>query len=333
MANIEFHTKPASFGDCTGTVSTTDDGRHLVDMVIVPSGGTDTSLSSGTDVVLVLDASFSMYAGLYRNAKVLQFVESMIKFMSPYDDDGIDVYLHSLKKEPFRHMGAFSDSEEVQSHLGMYMEAKTAMMEMGQRTVCAPVIHDIVRRLKEDKGSDRVFIEIVTDGVFDDQEEVLNAIVEYGRKYNTEEAPYGIRFHFTGVGPQGSSGIEFLSHLDNDLADKYPGFIDCVQHDSATSVEDNVNTIVKELESTIRLSADNVMISVSDADGQAPQSIRLLDDGAWTPQNEQSIEGGMPVRIPISAVFTEPPAGVRLQLQFVDEEGNYHEQEALGRVA
>lgn len=325
MQNLKFLDVPAQLGKCFGSIEPTDDGRFVASIRFEPSGGTEARLSSGTDVVLVLDASFSMFAGAYRNGRVLELVDGMIKFMSPYDDDGIDVYLHSLRAEPFRHLGAFSDPNDVTPELGPFMEVRSAMQLMGQRTVCAPVIHDIVRRLKVEKGSDRVFIEIVTDGVFDDQDEVEAAIVEYGNRFNSTEAPFGIRFHFTGVGAQGAKGLEFLDQLDNELSEKHPGFIDCVQHSAASTVEQNIQTIIAELQQTVRLNAENALLAISNG-GTPPQNICDAYTKEWIEGGEVAWEGGLPVMVSVHAMFEASPKELQVSLQYLDgESGEFTE--------
>ncbi len=147
MADVKFSEVPQQFANVEGTYQTLSDGRVQVDLSFEPAGGKQVQLSSGTDVVVVLDASFSMYARAYRNAKVIDLVDKMITFMTPYDDDGIDVYTHSLRNQPFEQVGgeAHASADTVLPFFGDYMEARTAMRLMGQRTVGAPVIHHIVQ--------------------------------------------------------------------------------------------------------------------------------------------------------------------------------------------
>lgn len=317
MATLKLRDVPAQFGYCTATAEDTEDGRSMVTVEFAPGGGSEAKLSSGTDVVLVLDASFSMFVRAYRNARVIELVEKMIGFMNPYDDDGIDVYLHSLRNTPFRHLGAHSKADKVVEQLGEFMEARSAAAIMGQRTVCAPVIHDIVKRLKEEKGSDRIFIEIVTDGEFNDEAAVEDAIIAYGAKYNTAENPYGIRFHFTGIGAEGAKGLSFLDRLDNKLEQEYPGFIDCVQHNHAETVEQNIATIINELQQTVRLSAENAVFEINGVGGDVEYVFDSLK-GVWDAGNTISWEGGLPVRVHAHARFARLPSEVEFVLCYFD---------------
>jgi hypothetical protein len=240
-------------------------GNTLLQLEITPevqaSGGH--AMIDGTDIVLVLDASFSMYASAYRNLKIFDVVDKVVYFLNPFDADGIDVYLHSLRDVPFKHMGAITTPGEAQQHLTDFVEISTARKLMGTRTVCAPVLRDIVQRLKEEKGSSNVFISVLTDGEFDDEGEVERAIVDLGRKYNSKEEPFGFKLHFTGFG---NLQFKFLHKLDDELESKYPGFIDCVDFDTAAEIENTVQHIVKEFQSTVICAGSNGTVSVqSDA--------------------------------------------------------------------
>ncbi len=313
----------ASFGPCSGTY--TSDGNYTVAVRISPAGGTGPKLESATDVAIIIDASFSMFAGFYRNAKVLNFVEAVTNFLLPYDDDGVDVFLHSLRDGQHVHLGAFTNSEDVLPLLGSYMEAPTAMKAMGQKTFCAAVIRDAAERLLVQKGSRRVFIEVVTDGAFDDKEALEQTIVELGNRYNTPEDSKRFRLHFSGIGAGGAAGMEFLKYLDDELGKKHPGFIDCVDYDSAASVDANIASIIKELETGVSLQADNVMITVTGEDGTEPTFIRTGDDTDWEPGNVKSLEA-LPVSIEVYAVFAGAPKPFIVTLQYVDSvSGEYCE--------
>lgn len=328
MKNLTFRNVPRQLGACRGHYESNGSGG-IIHLEISPGGGTESKLSSGTDVVLVLDASFSMFVRAYRNARVIELVDKMVKFMTPYDDDGIDVYLHSLRNAPFRHLGAHAKPDKVIEQLGEFMEARTAASVMGQRTVCAPVIHDIVKRLKEEKGSDRVFIEIVTDGEFNDETAVEEAIIEYGEKYNSIENPFGIRFHFTGIGPDGAKGLAFLDRLDNKLQEENPGFIDCVQHSHAETVEKNIETIIGELQQTVRLNADNPLLEIA-ATGADVHHVLDVSKNEWNPADTRdgqwvgvlSWEGGLPVQIRAQVSLSGEPSEVSFSLQYQDAEAD-----------
>lgn len=236
-------------------------GNTMVQVEVVPdtskTGGA--SIVEGTDIVLVLDASFSMYASAYRNLKIFDIVDQVVKFLNPYDKDGIDVYLHSLRETPFKHVGTITTPGEVQQLLTDYVEISTARKLMGTKTVCAPVIRDIVTRLKEEKKSSNVFISVLTDGEFDDEAAVESSIVEFGKKYNTREEPFGFKLHFTGFG---NLQFKFLKQLDDTLESKYPGFIDCIDFDTATEIESTVQHMVKEFQAAVICAGSNGTASV-----------------------------------------------------------------------
>jgi len=236
-------------------------GNTLVQIELTPdtasTGGA--AMVDGTDVVLVLDASFSMYASAYRNLKVFDVVDKVVAFLSPFDKDGIDVYIHSLREEPYKHIGAIATPGEVQQHLTDFVEIGTARKLMGTKTVCAPVLRDIARRLKEEKKSSNVFIAILTDGEFDDENDTENAIVELGKKYNTKAEPFGFKLHFTGFG---NLQFKFLKRLDDELEAKHPGFVDCVDFDTAAEIEGTVNHMVKEFQSAIICAGANGTVGV-----------------------------------------------------------------------
>ena len=231
-------------------------GNTLVQVEITPdtsnTGGA--AMVDGTDIVLVLDASFSMYASAYRSMKVFDVVDKVVAFLSPYDKDGIDVYLHSLRDMPFKHIGAIATPGEVQEHLTDFVEIATARKLMGTKTLCAPVLRDIAQRLKVQKGSTNVFIAILTDGEFDDESETEAAIVELGKRYNTKAEPFGFKLHFTGFG---NLQFKFLKRLDDELEAKHPGFVDCVDFDTAAEIEGTVQHMVKEFQSAIICAGSN----------------------------------------------------------------------------
>jgi hypothetical protein len=236
-------------------------GNTMVQVEVVPdtanTGGA--SIVSGTDIVLVLDASFSMYASAYRNLKIFDIVDQVVKFLNPFDKDGIDIYLHSLREAPFKHVGTVTTPGEVQQLLTDYVEISTARKLMGTKTVCAPVLRDIVARLKEEKKSANVFISVLTDGEFDDEAAVESSIVEFGKKYNTKEEPFGFKLHFTGFG---NLQFKFLKDLDDALEAKYPGFIDCIDFDTATEIEVTVQQMVKEFQRAVICAGSNGTVSV-----------------------------------------------------------------------
>ena len=236
-------------------------GNTMVQVEVIPdtAGTGGASIVEGTDIVLVLDASFSMYASAYRNLKIFDIVDQVVKFLNPYDKDGIDVYLHSLREAPFKHVGTITTPGEVQQLLTDYVEISTARKLMGTKTVCAPVLRDIVSRLKEEKKSSNVFISILTDGEFDDEAAVEGAIVEFGKKYNTREEPFGFKLHFTGFG---NLQFKFLTKLDDELEAKYPGFTDCIDFDTASEIETTVKHMVKEFQSAVICAGSNGTASV-----------------------------------------------------------------------
>lgn len=237
-------------------------GNTVIQLEVTPdtNGAAGAAIVQGTDIVLVLDASFSMYASAYRNLKVFDVVDNIVRFLNPFDEDGIDLYLHSLREHPFKHYGAIASAGEAQQHLTDFVEISTARKLMGTRTVCAPVLRDIVQRLKVQKGSSNLLVAVLTDGEFDDEAEVEKCIVEFGRKYNTKEEPYGFKLHFTGFG---NLEFKFLKKLDDEMEQRYPGFIDCVDFDTATDIEKAVASIVKEFQSTVICAGSNGTISVN----------------------------------------------------------------------
>jgi len=317
MNELRFESVPAQFGNVTGSLLQNENGGWVATISVDPAGGTEARLASGTDVVVVLDASFSMFAGFYRNARVLDFVDRIAEFVLPYDDDGIDVYLHSLKEAPFRHLGTFRQATEVSSQLGEFMEPASAMKTMGQKTICAPVLREIARMLKEDKGAERVFIEVITDGAFDDAEELESTIVELGRRYNTPEHPAGFKMHFSGIGPGGAKGIDLLRRLDDELESKYPGYIDCVDFDAATQVEENLAAIVKELRHSVRLKTGNAFVTISADNGTEPTHICESHAMEWQDGAALSFEA-LPATISLHAIFAQRPATVLFDLTYLD---------------
>ena len=314
---LTFTNVPAEFGGCSGSMNRNEDGTYTASIRFEPCGGSQTRMASGTDVVIILDASFSMYAGFFRNGRVLDFVDAVAAFVMDYDEDGVDVYLHSLRDKPFRHLGAFRVAAQISESLGEYLETGSAMKAMGQKTTCTPAIRDAVRRLKEEKGSKRLFVEVITDGSFDDKEDLEAAIVEFGRRYNSPENPMGFRVHFSGIGPGGAQGIDFLRQLDDGLVDKYPGYIDCVDYDAAASVEENVASIVKELEQVVTLEAENVLLEVSGGADREPTHVRTSVDNDWEAGGTKSLER-LPVVLTVHANFAELPSAVHVRLMYVD---------------
>lgn len=324
---LKFANLPKGISHCEGTIDTDGDWHYA--NVSFELGGDGLSLESRTDVVLVIDASFSMFARAYRNGRIFELVEQIMTFVAPFDDDGVDIYFHSLRAEPFKYIGAHADSAALHEHLSDYVEARTAARIMGQKTILVPALDDIVSRLKEERGSERVFVEVITDGVFDDQEELEQRLIEYGTRYNSNENPYGLRFHFTGVGAQGAQGLRFLDRLDNDLESEVEGWIDCIEAHTADSVEKNVQAIVSELKSTIQLAASNGIVTIQSDGGPAAQICRTAggdDVPAWEEASEVSLEDFPPAQS-YAAAFSDAPDRVELKLMFLnDTTGEFFEE-------
>ena len=326
---ILFSDLPDGITACAATARELDDGRWGAEIQLELGGGGH-SLQSNTDVVLVVDASFSMFARTYRNGRIFGLTDSILSFVAPFDADGVDIYLHSLRAEPFRYLGAYETSDRLMDVLADFTEARTASRLMGQNTVLAPVLRDLVRRLKEEKGSEKVFVEIVTDGVFDDEEELEKLIIECGLKYNSPESPYGLRLHFTGVGSDGARGLAFLDRLDNDLEGEVEGWIDCIEAHTADNVEQNTADIIHELKQTVQLSASNATFEFGSAVG-APAHARYGEHG-WEDGGFLSVEGNCPVALSFSLVFDEAPDDLQIDFGFIDEDGgDWKDQKLVGR--
>lgn len=316
---LHFSNLPAGISSCEGTLDVEGDW-HCANITF-ELGGSELSLDSTTDVVLIIDASFSMFARAYRNGRIFDLVEQIMKFVAPFDDDGVDIYFHSLRAEPFKYIGAHADADALHGHLADYVEARTAARIMGQKTILVPALDDVIQRLKEEKGSERVFVEVITDGVFDDEEELERKVIAYGQRYNSDENPYGLRFHFTGVGAQGAKGLAFLERLDDGLEDEVDGWIDCVEFHHADSVEENVNAIVGELKSTLQLAASNGIVAVEGSTGKAAQLCRTAGgkhDPTWESGPEMSLEEFPPLQS-YSALFSDAPDRIDLKLFFVND--------------
>lgn len=289
------------------------DGGVTVEVEIeldAESGG-GMAMVDGTDVALVLDASFSMYASAYRNLKIFDVVERVVGFLAPYDADGIDLYMHSLREVPFQHMGTVRSAAQVQEELTRFVEIGTARRLMGTRTVAAPVLQEIARRLKQEKGSGNVFVAVLTDGELDDAGDVEKTIVDIGKKYNTREEPYGFRIHFTGFG---DLQFAFLRKLDDELEARHPGFIDCVDFDTAAEIETSVQNLLKEFMATVLCAGSNGTASVR---GDAAV-VRIGDAKTGRFDTGDFFSGFevVPARVTIGIDFATRPTHVQLDLAF-----------------
>ena len=330
---LQIQRLPEGIATCSGTIEQ-DGDWHIVNIAF-ELGGSEISLESRTDVVLVIDASFSMFARAYRNGRIFDLADQIMSFVAPFDEDGVDIYFHSLRAEPFKYIGAHADSATLQEHLSNYVEARTAARVMGQKTVLVPALDDIIRLLKEEKGSERVFIEVITDGVFDDEEELRQRIIDYGNRFNSEDNPYGLRFHFTGVGVQGAQGLRFLEELDDHLTETVEGWIDCVEFHSADTVEANVASIVNELKASIQLAASNGLVTIQSDAGEPSQVCRMAagSEPSWEHPDALSFEHFPPSQS-FSAAFATPPSSVELSVMFLnDATGEFHEHTLSATVA
>ena len=309
---LGFINVPAEFTGCSGSVNSNADGTSTVSIRFEPCGGSQVKMATETDVVMILDARFSMYPSFFLNGQVLDYVDAVAAFAMDYDDDVADVYLHSLHDKPFRHLGAFQGAAQISETPGEYLEPGSAMKAMGQKTTCTPAIRNAVRRPRDEKRSKRPFVEATTDGSFDDKQDLEAVIVDTGRLYNSRENPLGCRGHLSGIGSGGAQGIAFLRQLDDGLADQYSSYIYCVDCDASLNVEENVASNVKELAHVVTLEADNVLLEGAGGEGCELTYIRtgVVDD--WEGGGAKSVER-LPVVITVHVNVVESPRAFQVR--------------------
>jgi hypothetical protein len=223
-------------------------------------------MAEGTDSFIVLDFSGSM-RGLYYKKRVHELATHLLNFLSQYDDDGVEVLLHSIQHNPgqdsFVNLGVIATEEDLYNAI----EEWVASGKFGGGTWGAPAIRHIVdvrkKEQSEYRGENRkVFIEMVTDGEFHDEREIMETVKYITRKFDFKSSPNEVKIHFTGIGSDTS--FAFLKELDDWGAKA--GIPDIVDFDEAKDIAEAPAKILKEMRSGLIVVGRNATISaISDS--------------------------------------------------------------------
>lgn len=246
-----------SGGEINGVAEVEFDADHI--------GGSQ--MADGTDSFIVLDFSGSM-RGLYYKKRVHELATHLLNFLSQYDDDGVEVLLHSIRPdhlggETFVNLGVIATEEDLYEAIESYVQKGN----FGGGTWGAPVLRHIVgvrkREQTEYRGENRkVFIEMVTDGEFHDEHEIKETIKSITQSFDFNKSPNEVKIHFTGIGSD--TNFAFIKELD-DWGGK-AGIPDIVDFDEASDIAEAPAKILKEMRSGLIVVGRNATVSaISDA--------------------------------------------------------------------
>ncbi len=282
-----------------------------------------------TDIVFVIDASGSMHE-MYATNKIQDAVWSILEYVLEYDDDGIDFLLHSasngdqdavqrliprlqnrtagiedvLKLLTVKDIGQVADRKQLDRALAL------RDTDYGMGTACAPALK---AAMEKRKPNGNLFIELVTDGTFMDNDEVIKQIVSMSKAAHAAKNPNMYRIHILGIGDQVDE--KFLKTLDEGLSGLAP--IDIVAFDLAKNVKDSPGVVFKELERGFMTVGNNGTVEVK---GAKIKKITNSYNGVGDP--ELLVLERMPQTLELNIEFETLPTTFDLEISFSDTEGD-----------
>lgn len=282
-----------------------------------------------TDIVFVIDASGSM-GQLYESGQIQQATWRILEHVLEYDDDGIDFFLHSAGTRDMaklralapklqnktatlddvravigvRELGQIADREQLNAALNL------DSLDFGLATICAPAL-DAAMAKRKPNGN--LFIELITDGSFNDDDEVKRKIIEMSKMCQREKNPNMFRIHILGIG----DGVneEYLNELDEGLSGVAP--IDIVAFDKADKVQESPGLIFKELERGFMTVGNNGTVEVT---GAKAKKITNAYNGVGEP--ELLVLERVPQSLLLDIDFPSKPTSFGIDISFTDTEGD-----------
>jgi hypothetical protein len=282
-----------------------------------------------TDIVFLIDASGSM-GEMYASGAIQGAVWNILEHVLEYDDDGIDFFLHSAGTRDVnrmrdvmakiqnqtatlddlraivttRELGQIADRAQLEKAL------KLDELDFGMATLCAPALDAAI---KKRKPNGNLFIELVTDGSFTDDDDVRKKIVQMSKMCADAKNPNMFRIHILGIGPGVNEA--YLNELDEGLT---AAPIDIVAFDKAQQVQNSPQLIFKELERGFMTVGNNGTIEVTG--GAKAKTITNAYNGVGAP--EMLVLERVPQALSIDIEFASKPAAFGLDISFTDTEGD-----------
>jgi hypothetical protein len=282
-----------------------------------------------TDIVFLIDASASM-GELYASGAIQGAVWNILEHVLEYDDDGIDFFLHSASTRDMNRMRQVIEKIQSQTATLEDVKAVVAPRDLGQiadraqldkalgldqydfgfATLCAPALDAV---MKKRKPNGNLFIELVTDGTFNDDDDVKRKIIEMSKMCAQAKNPNMFRIHILGIG----DGVneEYLNELDEGLSGVAP--IDIVAFDKADRVQQSPQLIFKELEKGFMTVGNNGTVEVK---GAKAKKITNAYNGVGEP--EMLVLERVPQALLIDIDFESKPTAFGLDISFTDTEGD-----------
>lgn len=283
-----------------------------------------------TDIVFVLDASGSMHE-LYKSGQVQNAVWSVLNHTLQYDEDGIDFFLHSsLSSDRARVMQVVQKAQNKQPITLDELAAITVVKSIGQiadraqlnaalsladtdfgfATIVAPALE---AAMSKKKPNGNIFIELVTDGAFNDKDEVKRVISKLSHACKNEKRPNMVRIHITGVGSE--LDVKFLEELDEGLSAIAP--IDIVAFDKADKINEAPQMVFKELEKSFITVGSAGAVQIKGTD------IKMVADGNTGVGDPEMLSlERVPQLLTLDVTFSGKPSSFEVDVMFTDNDGD-----------
>lgn len=235
------------------------------------------------DVVILLDASDSMREE-YQQGQVQALFEAVLRYLLPYDADGITVILFAAQSAHYVWPEPVCNLKQIPAII------QQGLQMMVDSTHVAEALQTALK-LKKANGS--VLVEILTDGAFDDPEAVVALISQTVEHLVAAQPDLSLpaaqsrlqqsrqyHIHITGLGLNPESR-QALKNLDDNLGLPF----DMVDFSPAENVLSAPEEIFQELDRSALTVGDNGLVSV-----RGPISVTGVGDGTTRVYETEDIE-------------------------------------------